>query len=57
MRKQNVGMAVFVIGMFVTMSAVGGMEQTPGYLLEQCVAAVVGIAVMFAGVTVIRDSE
>lgn len=57
MRKDHIGMAVFVIGMFITMSAVGGMEHSPGYLLEQCVAAVVGMAVMFAGVLVIQAAE
>lgn len=57
MRRDHVGMAVFVLGMFITMSAVGGIEHTPGYLVEQVIAAVVGMAIMLIGVLGIQASE
>lgn len=57
MRRDHVGMAVFVIGMFITMCAVGGIEHTPGYLLEQVASAIVGMALMLVGVLNIQAAE
>jgi hypothetical protein len=57
MRRDHVGMGVFVIGMFITMCAVGGIEHTPGYLLEQVASAIVGMALMLVGVLNIQASE
>jgi hypothetical protein len=57
MRRDHVGMGVFVIGMFITMCAVGGIEHTPGYLLEQVASAVVGMALMLVGVLNIQAAE
>ncbi len=57
MRRDHVGMGVFVLGMFITMCAVGGIEHTPGYLLEQVIAAVVGMALMLIGVLNIQAAE
>ncbi len=57
MRRDHVGMALFLTGVFITMCSVGGIEHTPGYLLEQVLAAIVGMAVMFLGVLQIRDAE
>lgn len=57
MRRDHVGMGVFVIGVFITMCAVGGIEHTPGYLLEQVASAVVGMALMLIGVLNIQASE
>jgi len=57
MRRDHVGMGVFVIGMFITMSAVGGIEHTPGYLLEQVASAIVGMALMLVGVLNIQAAE
>ena len=57
MRRDHVGMAVFVLGMFITMCAVGGIEHTPGYLLEQVLAAIVGMALMLIGVKNIQALE
>ncbi len=57
MRRDHIGMALFLTGVFITMCSVGGIEHTPGYLLEQVLAAIVGMAVMFLGVLQIKDSE
>ncbi len=57
MRRDHVGMMLFLIGMFITMCSVGGIEHTPGYLLEQVLAAIVGMAVMFLGVLQIKAAE
>ena len=57
MRRDHVGMALFLTGVFVTMCSVGGIEHTPGYLLEQVLAAIVGMLIMYVGVLQIRDSE
>jgi len=57
MRRDHVGMALFLIGVFVTMCSVGGIEHTPGYLLEQVLAALVGMLIMYVGVLQIRDAE
>ena len=57
MRRDHVGMGVFVIGMFITMCAVGGIEHTPGYLLEQVASAIVGMALMLVGVLRIQADE
>jgi hypothetical protein len=57
MRRDHVGMALFCLGMFITMCSVGGMEHTPGYLLAQVLAALVGMLIMYVGVTQIRDAE
>jgi hypothetical protein len=57
MRRDHVGMGVFVIGVFITMCAVGGIEHTPGYLLEQVASAIVGMALMLIGVLNIQASE
>ena len=57
MRRDHVGMGVFVLGMFITMCAVGGIEHTPGYLLEQVLAAVVGMTLMLIGVKNIQALE
>jgi hypothetical protein len=50
-------MALFLIGMFITMCAVGGIEHTPGYLLEQVIAAAVGMLLMLIGVKNIQALE
>jgi hypothetical protein len=42
----HAGMLMFCVGMFVTMCAVGGIEHVPGYLLEQVMAAIVGMTLM-----------
>ena len=57
MRRDHVGMLTFCIGMFITMSAVGGIEHTPGYLLEQVASAVVGMVLMLVGVLNIQAAE
>ena len=57
MRKDTKGMIIFVAGMFIVMCSVGGIEQTPGYLLEQCLAAVLGLGLMMLGTLKIRDSD
>ncbi len=57
MRRDHVGMLLFCLGMFVTMCSVGGIEHTPGYLLEQVIAAAVGMLIMYVGVLQIRDAE
>lgn len=57
MRRDHAGMLMFCIGMFITMCAVGGIEHTPGFLLEQVIAAVVGMAVMLIGVLNIQAAE
>jgi hypothetical membrane protein len=50
-------MALFLTGVFITMCSVGGIEHTPGYLLEQVLAAIVGMAVMLVGVLQIKAVE
>ena len=57
MRRDHVGMMLFLIGVFVTMCAVGGIEHTPGYLLEQVASAIVGMALMLVGVLNIQAAE
>jgi hypothetical protein len=57
MRRDHVGMGMFVLGVFITMCAVGGIEHTPGYLLEQVASAIVGMALMLIGVLNIQASE
>lgn len=57
MRRDHVGMFMFCVGMFITMCSVGGIEHTPGYLLEQVIAAIVGMAIMLVGVLNIQASE
>lgn len=57
MRRDHVGMALFCLGMFITMCSVGGMEQQPDHLMAQVIAAVVGLVVMMLGVIQIRDAE
>jgi len=57
MRRDHVGMLTFCIGMFITMCAVGGIEHTPGYLLEQVIAAAVGMLLMLIGVKNIQALE
>ncbi len=57
MRRDHVGMMLFLIGVFITMCSVGGIEHTPGYLLEQVLAALVGMLIMYVGVIQIRDAE
>jgi hypothetical protein len=57
MRRDHVGMGVFVLGVFITMCAVGGIEHTPGYLLEQVASAIVGMVLMLVGVLNIQASE
>ena len=57
MRRDHVGMMLFLIGMFITMCAVGGMEHQPDYLLAQVIAAAVGMLIMYVGVLQIRDAE
>ncbi len=57
MRRDHVGMMLFLIGMFITMCSVGGMEHQPDHLLAQVIAAIVGMAVMLVGVLQIKDSE
>ncbi len=57
MRRDHVGMLLFCLGMFITMCSVGGIEHTPGYLLEQVIAAIVGMLIMYVGVIQIRDAE
>ncbi len=57
MRRDHIGMALFLTGVFITMCSVGGIEHTPGYLLEQVLAAIVGMAVMFLGVLQIKAAE
>jgi hypothetical protein len=57
MRRDHVGMLMFCVGMFITMCSVGGIEHTPGYLLEQVLAALVGMLIMYVGVLQIRDAE
>jgi hypothetical protein len=57
MRRDHAGMLMFCVGMFVTMCAVGGIEHTPGYLLEQVASAIVGMALMLVGVLRIQAAE
>ncbi len=57
MRRDHVGMALFCLGMFITMCSVGGMEQQPDHLLAQVIAAAVGMLIMYVGVLQIRDAE
>ena len=57
MRRDHVGMMLFLIGVFITMCAVGGIEHTPGYLLEQVASAIVGMALMLVGVLNIQAAE
>ncbi len=57
MRRDHVGMILFLIGMFITMCSVGGMEHQPDHLLAQVLAAIVGMLIMYVGVIQIRDSE
>ena len=57
MRRDHAGMLMFCVGMFVTMCAVGGIEHVPGYLLEQVVAAIVGMTLMLVGVLRIQAAE
>ena len=57
MRRDHVGMLTFCIGVFITMCAVGGIEHTPGYLLEQVASAIVGMALMLVGVLRIQADE
>ncbi len=57
MRRDHVGMILFLIGMFITMCSVGGMEQQPDHLLAQVIAAAVGMLIMYVGVLQIRDAE
>ena len=57
MRRDHVGMVLFLIGVFITMCAVGGIEHTPGYLLEQVASAIVGMALMLVGVLNIQAAE
>ena len=57
MRRDHVGMLMFCIGVFITMCSVGGIEHTPGYLLEQVLAAIVGMAIMLVGVLHIQAAE
>ena len=57
MRRDHVGMMLFLIGVFITMCSVGGIEHTPGYLLEQVASAIVGMALMLVGVLNIQAAE
>ncbi len=57
MRRDHVGMMLFLIGMFITMCSVGGMEHQPDHLLAQVIAAIVGMLIMYVGVLQIKDSE
>lgn len=57
MRRDHVGMALFCLGMFITMCSVGGMEQQPDHLLAQVIAAIVGMLIIYVGVLQIRDAE
>ncbi len=57
MRRDHVGMMLFLIGMFITMCSVGGMEQQPDHLLAQVIAAAVGMLIMYVGVLQIKDAE
>ena len=50
-------MLIFCIGMFITMCSVGGIEHTPGFLLEQVIAAIVGMVIMLVGVLRIQEAE
>ncbi len=57
MRRDHIGMALFLTGVFITMCSVGGMEQQPDHLLAQVIAAAVGMLIMLVGVLQIKDSE
>jgi hypothetical protein len=57
MRRDHAGMLMFCVGMFITMCSVGGIEHVPGYLLEQVMAAVVGMTMMLIGVLRIQAAE
>ena len=57
MRRDHAGMLIFCIGMFITMCSVGGIEHTPGFLLEQVIAAIVGMVIMLVGVLRIQEAE
>ncbi len=39
----------FAIGFFIVFGAVGGMDNQPGYLLEQTLAAILGLTMMLSG--------
>ena len=54
---QKQSMFVFIVGMLMTFGAVGGIEHTPGYLLEQVASAIVGMALMLVGVLNIQAAE
>jgi hypothetical protein len=49
----------FIIGLLLTFGAVGGMEDPAkeAYFLEQCLAALVGLAVMFWGTAKLVDND
>jgi hypothetical protein len=40
----------FILGMLITLGAVGGIEAESATMLQGVVAAVVGLAIMYSGV-------
>ncbi len=56
MVTEKQGMFVFIVGMIVTMFAVGGVENsiTNTELLSSVLVAVTGLACMFCGTLMIR---
>ena len=55
----NTAAAITFFGLLLTFGAVGGMEDPAkvDYFLEQCLVAVVGLALMFCGVLGLQNAE
>ena len=50
-------MTLFLFGMVMALGAVGGMEHQPGYLVEQILAAVIGLVFMYVGTEQIKNEN
>lgn len=59
MVTEGQGMFVFVVGMIVTMFAVGGVENsiTNAELVQSVLVAATGLACMYAGTLMIRRAQ
>jgi len=55
--KTNTAFAIFMFGLLITLGSVGGMENQPGYLLEQIALAIVGLCLMFVGTSAMNVSD
>ena len=47
----------FGVGLLMVMGAVGGMDNVPGYLLEQTITAVIGLALMAWAVPALASND